>query len=498
MFDHLDADTLKRVNTIFEDIFDLSPDDRERRLVSYDDSSDIIEVVRQLLANADRTTGPLSQTAYELIAREGQAFAPGDIVGGRYTIIEEIGQGGMGIVYKAERSDGQFNRAVALKSIRPLAMADERMGSFLREIHLLASLEHPNICRLYDAGTTKEGNPFMVMELIEESSFEDTKILDMKSWLRTFIDLCDGVSYAHSRRVIHGDLKPKNIRLGKGNRPIILDFGIATLIGALPVNEMTVAYASPEQVAGAPLDTRTDIYSLGVILSSQIIINEDNELRAIARKATAELPEDRYATADAFSNDIRRYLDHYPVEALPAKPAYVTSKFFKRHRGTTSAVGLGLLTVISLLVFFLVRISNAQQETLAARNQALLEAQTANELLQFQQSMLYGTVSPNSALRDLGTDELLRDTVVLRHFVENVAEKASEDLSENPDAHRQMLTVIGDVLSRMGLFDKSDSLFSVAMAIDGCFTGFKSTSISIYERSRGESIRRNSLGGIRR
>ena len=463
----LDEDTLKRVNVIFEDLFDLSPEDRERQLMSYEDSNEILELVRQLLINADRTTSPLSQTAYELIAQEGQAFSRGDVVGGRYTIVEEIGQGGMGIVYKAERSDGQFKRAMALKSIRPLAMADELMGSFLREIHLLASLEHPNICRLYDAGTTNEGNPYMVMELIEGVSFDDTKTLGLVEWLDMFIALCEGVSYAHSRGVIHGDLKPKNIRIDQGDRPIILDFGIASLIGGPPATDMTLAYASPEQVAGAPLDTRSDIYSLGVILSSRVMMNDDRELKAIARKAIAEKADERYQTVEAFSGDISRYLDNYPISALPSSPGYVASKLFKRHRGIASAVGVGLLAVLTLLAFFLVRINNAQKETVEARNQALLDARTANELLQFQQSMLYGTVSHNSALRDLGSDKLLRDTIVLQQFVENVAAKASEDLTNNPDAHRQMVAVIGDVMSRMGQHDKADSLFRVALEIEG-------------------------------
>jgi serine/threonine protein kinase len=194
---------------------------------------------------------------------------------GVYQIVEEIGHGGMGEVYRAVRADGQYKREVAIKLVRggyDTAMVLER---FLHERQILASLDHPNIARLYDGGTTEEGLPYLVMELIDGTPIDqycEEHDLGLNERLKLFTQVCAAVQYAHQRLVIHRDIKPSNILVTAEEVPKLLDFGIAKILdpGAAAettlMRPMTPEYASPEQIRGETITTATDVYSLGVVL----------------------------------------------------------------------------------------------------------------------------------------------------------------------------------------------------------------------------------------
>jgi len=194
---------------------------------------------------------------------------------GAYTILEEIGHGGMGEVYRAVRADGEFNQEVAIKLVRGGHDSSSVLDRFRNERQILAGLDHPNIARLFDGGTTEEGVPYLVMELVDGDTIDsycDAHKLNVTHRLELFRRVCAAVEYAHQRLVIHRDLKPGNILVTKDGVPKLLDFGIAKIFDPSIGTETTVArpmtpeYASPEQIRGESITTATDVYSLGVVL----------------------------------------------------------------------------------------------------------------------------------------------------------------------------------------------------------------------------------------
>jgi len=194
---------------------------------------------------------------------------------GAYNIVEEIGRGGMGEVYRAGRADGQYEKEVAIKLVRGGYNTASVLERFRHERQILASLDHPNIARLLDGGTTDEGVPYLVMELIEGTPIDQycyALKLGVNERLRLFVQVCSAVQYAHQRLVIHRDIKPGNILVTKEGAPKLLDFGIAKILdpavsaATTVAGPMTPEYASPEQIRGEPITTATDVYSLGVVL----------------------------------------------------------------------------------------------------------------------------------------------------------------------------------------------------------------------------------------
>ncbi len=194
---------------------------------------------------------------------------------GVYQLVEQIGQGGMGEVYRAVRADGQYDKQVAIKFVRAGLDTSSVLERFRHERQVLASLDHPNIARLLDGGTTDDGIPYLVMELIEGTPMDQycaAKKLSVPERLRLFLQVCSAVQYAHQHLVIHRDIKPGNILVTRDGIPKLLDFGIAKILDpaltsqATVANPMTPEYASPEQIQGGAITTSTDVYSLGVIL----------------------------------------------------------------------------------------------------------------------------------------------------------------------------------------------------------------------------------------
>ena len=195
---------------------------------------------------------------------------------GNYEIVEQIGAGGMGAVYLAERSDGTFKQKSALKLIKRGMDSDEVLRRFVNERQILASLKHPNIAHLIDGGTTDDGLPFFVLEYVEGATileYAARENLGLEERLKLFREVCAAVSFAHQNLVIHRDLKPSNILITKNGKVKLLDFGIAKLLNSDAINQtatqmpiFTPEYASPEQIKSEKLTTATDVYSLGVIL----------------------------------------------------------------------------------------------------------------------------------------------------------------------------------------------------------------------------------------
>ena len=314
---------------------------------------------------------------------------------GPYRLVRELGQGGMGTVCLAERDDDQYQTQVAIKLVRPGMDTDFILHRFRRERQILAHLQHPHIARLLDGGTTADGLPYIVMEYIEGSRITDyceSRRLSVEERLRLFLDVCAAVEYAHRHFVVHRDLKPGNILVDHTGAVKLLDFGICKLLYANPLAKedavteglrlLTPDYASPEQIRGDPITVASDVYSLAAVLyelltgakphrmeqyTPQAIeraICEQEVLRPslaaktkpLARRLSGDLdnillralqkdPARRYASAEQFSEDLRRHLAHQPVLARPDTMLYRLVKFAQRRRGAVMAGAAVLLSL---------------------------------------------------------------------------------------------------------------------------------------------------------
>lgn len=322
---------------------------------------------------------------------------PGQAVGA-YTLTAPLGRGGMGTVWLAERSDGRFTRLAAIKFVN-VALKDRGEDRFRHEGRLLGRLTHPHIASLIDAGVSALGQPYLVLEYVDGMPIDrycDGHRLDLDARLRLFLEVLAAVAHAHSHLIVHRDLKPSNVMVTNDGEVKLLDFGIAKLLeddavaGASLTRDgdvaMTPQFATPEQLTGGAISTATDIYGLGVLLYLLLtgqhpaqpslrspadlikaIVEQEpppasqaaaeprtrrllrGDLETILSKALQKRPEDRYASATAFADDLRRYLNHEPVSARRAAFAYRALKFTRRHRWPLTAAAAVFLTLAGAL-----------------------------------------------------------------------------------------------------------------------------------------------------
>jgi tetratricopeptide (TPR) repeat protein len=284
---------------------------------------------------------------------------------GAYTIVAPIGEGGMGTVWLGERTDGEIQRKVAIKFLSGDSYRQGWRDRFFRERQLLASLNHPAIVHLLDAGHAADGRPYLVMEYIDGDPIDVYAArVAVSERLKLFIQVCDGVSHAHQRLVIHRDLKPSNILVDSAGRPKVLDFGIAKLLDdstdATRTMDrlLTPAYASPEQRHGGVQTTATDIYSLGGVLyrlltgqtpgqtpPSRLNPSVPRDADYILRKALRDEPEARYGSVEALANDVRALLASKPVEARSGDAWYRARKLLQRNRVAAIAATLVIVSL---------------------------------------------------------------------------------------------------------------------------------------------------------
>ena len=389
----MNSETWLKVKAILADALCIEdPADRDSfvRSACRTDQKLLSEVTSFLAASSiDSEDDPLEKPAFNYAARRSNECAD-SLIGrtiGNYRLLDQIGAGGMGSVFLAERADGTFEGRMALKLIKRGINSQAALERFLNERRILASLKHPNIARLHDAGTSDDEIPYFVMEYVDGLPITDYAVkngLDVRQRLELFRQVCSAVTYAHRNLVIHRDLKPSNILVAPDGTPKLLDFGIAKLLNtgsaaAVAVTQqfaLTPEYTSPEHLRGDKLTTATDIYSLGVILFELLIgcrpyetsglsfgeivrmVGEceipkpsvaaagqsgqkfRGDIDNIVLKALRKEPEKRYGSVDEFSDDIRRYLDNLPVSASRDTWRYRVHKFVSRNRYRVTAAAL--------------------------------------------------------------------------------------------------------------------------------------------------------------
>jgi serine/threonine protein kinase len=355
--------------------------------------------------------------------RTTREASPGDAIG-PYRIVSLIGRGGMGSVYLAERADGEIQQRVAVKLLRTDGHRPVEPKRFLQERQLLASLHHPSIVHVIDAGHTSDGRPFLIMEHVDGVPIDVYAAqIDLRDRLKLFIRVCEGVSHAHRRLVIHRDLKPSNILVDTSGQPKLLDFGIAKLLDETSGDAtqtverlLTPNYASPEQLAGEAQTTATDVYSLGAVLYKLLAgvgprentpgapktgvappshLNPDvpKDLDFIVGKALRAEPDERYTSVDEFASDVRAALDWRPVQARSGDVWYRARRFLRRYWVPATAAAL-VVASLSTGLF----IAN-RQRVLAERRFGQLR-QLANKVMDLDRAIriLPGSVDARQRL----------------------------------------------------------------------------------------------------
>ena len=497
---------LARLSELLDEALDLPPEDRAAWLEQLGPVDATLrprlEAMLQELAAEDEggstVAGPLDvlEALPQLAGQAAEArladAAPGMRRIGPYCLLRQLGEGGMGTVWLAERVDGTLQRAVALKLPHSAILRQPALAHrFERERDILATLEHPHIARLYDAGITEDGQPWLALEYVEGQPITvycDSRQLPLRARVDLFLQVLEAIQYAHARLVVHRDLKPSNIFVTLDGQVRLLDFGIATLLDEgdpvdAPIRTewahapLTPDYASPEQIAHQPIGTASDVYSLGVVFyelctgqrpyrlpretrgaleeailgtqptkPSRMTATESaaahrasrpavlrrqlrGDLDNIALMALRKSPAERYPSAEAFKQDLKRWLRNRPVHAHPPSWSYRTAKFVQRHKLPVAGMALATAGLLVGLAVALDQAAVARRES--ARTRAV-------------QEFLVGLFNEADPARAQGRELTVRD--LLARGERDLQAK----LGGEPDLHAALSGVLVDLYLRLG------------------------------------------------
>jgi len=492
-------DTGARLRAAFDTLAELPPPERGAWLDRHVPDAAERALLLRLLA-ADDEAGFLDTPATEHAARlAAEEIAPGGLIGrriGAFQVLGELGQGGMSAVFLGARVGADFEQRVAIKLLRRGLYSELEQRLFLRERRVLAALNHANIARLIDGGVTEAGIPYLVMEFVDGvaiTRYVQMHALGIQQRLELFLTVCRAVAAAHRNLIVHRDIKPSNILVSGDGVVKLLDFGIAKLLEEDGVTQATGTvgvftpdYAAPEQIAGEAITTATDVYSLGVLLhemllgvrptgtptrrpssliptrTATVIRGEQStvvypiapaRLRSLLRgdldnvlmKALAAEPAQRYNTANAFGDDIERYLRRQPVTAHPPSRLYRARKFVQRHRGGVAITALFALALVGLLGLTL-------WQARIARN----EAQRANATRDFMVDLF------QTASEDVPRDQ--RPTPA--QLVQEAAKRAREDENLAEPVRAQLLFMLGKVALANGEYAEAEKMLNEAIVRD--------------------------------
>lgn len=422
----MDAKRWQQLDNLLDDVLDRPQHERRAFIAkACGDDEELRRDLESLVEAAENAEDFIPTPAGPSVSKAFDAPLGDHLIGARvgaYQLTRLLGTGGMGAVYLAARTD-DFRKEVAVKLTSPIFKNEANAAVFKRERQILARLEHPNIARLLDGGTTEGGVPFLVMEYVDGlplTTYCERNNLNIDKRLRLFLDICGAVAFAHRKLVIHRDLKPNNILVTAEGVPKLLDFGIAKLVQPDPeetaeavtigAGVLTPEYASPEQVLGGEITTASDVYSLGVVLyelmtgerpfsmrnrSLPEIIeavekgeatppsvtaqhNDEpklarllaGDLDAIVLKALAKEPGERYGTVEELSEDLGRFLSDVPVHARRPTFSYQTWKFIRRYKVQFAAASVFLFLLIGWLITAVFQARTARETARLTRREA--------------------------------------------------------------------------------------------------------------------------------
>ena len=475
----LTSNQLARVDALLDELLDLPAESRPSVLDrKCPDDPDVRAEVSSLLDAAGSVGEFLSTPA--MLATEPQIddIPPGTRIGA-WRITSQIGRGGMGVVYEAERAEGDFRQRVAVKILRQEAIAE--LPRFNSERQILARLEHPGIARLHDGGVTPDQRPFMVMEFVEGRPITQYCAFTrapLGERMRLFVQVCEAVAYAHRNLIVHRDLKPANILVTAQGQIKLLDFGIAKLLdvdrpeltqtAAAPLTPLT---AAPEQLLGLPITTATDIYALGLLLfelltdtqpwlrvggpiaqAVRVILDEPapvpsrraadtsdapfpprllrGDLDAIVAKAVRKEPQHRYATVEALKGDIDHATCGEPVAARSGARLYVFGRTLRRYRWLTVAMAAVLISLAVGLGAAAWQARRAEIERDAARRDAARE-----EAVRYQLTRLFHT-----AIEERGSQP-----ATAKAMIDNSALRVLREYRSQPQLQGQIILTLADL-----------------------------------------------------
>ena len=525
---HITAERWQRVEAVLHSALERAPDECAAFLDEVCDGDDFVRrEVESLLAYRAEAQSFIERPAFAFAADELADEASAAIEGqriGPYRIIRELGRGGMGAVYFAERADEAFNKQVAIKLIKRGMDTDAILRRFVMERQILASLDDPHIARLLDGGTTDDGAPFLVMEYVEGTRIDDycdTKHLSIVERLKLFLAVCQGVSYAHQHLVVHRDIKPSNILVTSEGVPKLLDFGIAKLLDTEQASEQTNTdlraftpdYASPEQARGESVTTASDVYSLGVLLhdlldgagsspkvqpahslwrsgtesgktiatnlrtdervgkanhkaqNSQTISGELTNIIMMARR---EEPARRYASVTQFAEDIQRYLDGLPVRAQKDSFTYRATKFVRRNRLGVAAAVIILLSLVGGIIATVWQARRATKQTSIAEEQARVAAQErdrarveAAKAERINAFLQSIFASADPSWYSSGYGQ--RGEVKVVDVLEQAGRRIDAELKDQPEIRAELHHTIGITYQSLGQFEPAQMHFRAAV-----------------------------------
>ena len=512
----MDAENWARARAIFDQLVDVPASQWNERL----DALGVVDAQlrAEVLALLDADQAALLHTDISAQAPQMLADLASDAVDaqhrslagtrvGAFKLLRELGRGGMGTVWLAERIDGEFQQQVAVKLIRPGWDAGEVLARFRAERQILAGLTHPNIAHLIDGGVTGDDRPWLALEYVDGvdlRAFCDRKQLDLRARLRLFLTVCAAVSHAHSHLVVHRDLKPSNLLVTATGEVKLLDFGIAKLIDAdtaqvSAARVFTPEYAAPEQVRGEVVTTAVDVYALGLLLYELLtgrrpynvshstpaayeraILDQEptrpslaftrehidagqqarplprelsaqrlaralrGDLDAIVLKALRKDPADRYASVADFAADIENHLRRQPVAARRGGWRYRASRYLRRH-----ALVAGSATVV------LAALGSGLLVALQQRDYARIEALKSERVLEF--------MVDNFRLADPGATN--GAAITARALLDRGSLRVSDALQDVPLARAQLLETMGRAYAGLGELEEALKRYEPALAL---------------------------------